>query len=311
MAGTPAIIVGAGPSLEENQEALKAWKDKALILAAGSAIQVVDVEPDLAVAIDPHTPLLRRKFPDVPLCFQGRVHPDSLTRIKGEKFTFPDSHFAFESWLTGQESFNSGWTVGNAAVAMAVHLGCNPIILVGMDYCYRGKQKYATQKPSSLTTPLVATTNAKGEAVETQRDWLMAIQWMETFAAAHPETTFINATANGMAIGKPFSAKPLNEIEPKETGVLAKWASAMNSASSVELPATKLTEWKESLKRCKKQPEGEIAFELLLEPLWQVWAPMFERELMADPQPLPLTEKLKIQRTLFFQQIIEEHLRAL
>jgi hypothetical protein len=312
MSNVPAIIVGAGPSLEKNGEALKAWKDLGLIIASGSAIQVLEVEPDLAAAIDPHTPLLRRKFPDVALCFQGRTHPDSLKRVKGEKFYLPDSHFAFEPWLTKQQVFNCGWTVGNAGVAMAAHLGCNPIILVGMDYCYRGKQKYAGQKTNSLEAPLVAAVDALGEAVETQRDWLMAIRWMEEFAAAHPKISFINATADGMAIGKPFLIKSLEEIEKGAPGVAIKWKAAMLSAPLVELEKANFIEWKESLKRCKKnEADGEIAAELLLEPLWQIWAPMFERELMADPQPLPMAEKLKIQRVLFFQQIIEEHLKAL
>ncbi len=311
MEGVPAIIVGAGPSLEKNGKALKAWKDKGLIIASGSAIQILEAEPDLAVAIDPHTPLLRRKFPDVPLCFQARAHPDSLLRVKGEKFYLPDSHFTFEPWLTKQDNFNSGWTVGTAAVAMAAHLGCNPIILVGMDYCYRGKQKYAGQATSSSGAVLVAAVDAKGEVVETQRDWLMAIRWMEEFAAAHPEISFINATADGMEIGKPFFAKPLEEIEKGSASVIARWNEAMLLSPLVELDKGRLAEWKESLKRCKKEPEGEIASELLLEPLWQIWAPMFERELMGDPEPLPMVEKLKIQRVLFSEQIIEEHLRAL
>lgn len=311
MAGVPAILVGAGPSLEKNGGALKAWKDKGLIIASGSAIQVLETEPDLAVAIDPHIPLLRRKFLDVPLCFQTRVHPDSLTRVKGEKFYLPDSHFPFEPWMTQQENFNSGWTVGTAAVAMAAHLGCNPIILVGMDYCYRGKQKYAGQTKNSSEVPLIAAIDAKGNPVETQRDWLMAIRWMEEFAAAHPDISFINATADGMGIGKPFSAKPLEEIEKGASLVLAKWNEAMLSAPLVELDKARLAKWKESLKRCKKHPEAEIASELLLEPLWQIWAPMFERELMNDPQPLPMAEKLKIQQGLFFEQIIDEYLTIL
>ena len=306
MAGTPAIVVGAGPSLEKNGEALKRWKGKGLLIAAGSAIQVLDVEPDLAAVIDMHTPLLRRKFPDVPLCFQGRAHPDSLTRVKGERFYLPDSHFLFESWLTGQEMFNCGWTVGNAAVAMAAHLGCNPIVLVGMDYCYRGKQKYAHQGASASSIPLVAAKDARGESVQTQLDWLLAIRWMEEFARAHPEISFINATAEGMEIGKPFSTMPLEEVAVN--GSIDRWDAVLRSAPFVTLSQTKLAEWKESLKRCKKRPEGEIAADLLLNPLWNIWAPMFERELMGDPQPLPMEEKLKIQKTLFFKQIIDEHL---
>jgi len=133
----------------------------------------------------------------------------------------------------------------------------------------------------------------------------------DAVAKEHPEISFINATGEGMKIGAPFSTQKFEEIALGSAGVQAKWASAMSQANPIELKKEKLALWKESLKRCKKEAEGEIAFDLLLNPLWQIWAPMFERELMNDSQPLPIEEKLKIQKGLFFQQIIDEHVRAL
>jgi hypothetical protein len=309
MIGTPAIVVGAGPSLQT--QVLKQWKDFGLIIAAGTAIQVLDVEPDLAVAIDPHVPLLRRKFTSVPLCFQGRVHPDSLKRVNGAKFYLPDTHFLFEPWLMGQEIFSSGWTVGNTAVAMAAHLGCDPIILIGMDYCYRNKQKYAGQKGGAAVPSLVKAVDEKGQEVETQADWLFAIRWMEEFAARDPSRQWINATVGGMKVGGPFSSCALDEVHRKTSGVIAKWSAAMKGALPIAMDRSKLAEWKASLKRCKAEPEGEIACELLLEPLWRIWEPLFERELMTDTQPLSMAEKLQIQKHLFFEQVIDEHLGSL
>ncbi len=296
---------------------LEAWQDKALLIAAGSAIKTVGVKPHLAVALDPHEPLERTRHFDVPLCLQGRTHPKTGKSARGEVFYFPDSHYAFESWLTESELLNGGWTVGNAAVAIALQLGCNPIVLVGMDYCYRGKQKYAGARSQTDTSELVTVLDAAGEEVLTQRDWLMAIQWMEETAAMHPEVSFFNATTGGMEIGRPFQSTTLSALTSPVSGVGATWKKVLQTAPPLKIPKERLAMWKESLSRCKREPSwqeplvNEIALDLLLEPLWQIWAPLFERELMADPQPISMAKKLTIQKTLFFNEVIEDHLRAL
>jgi hypothetical protein len=89
----------------------------------------------------------------------------------------------------------------------------------------------------------------------------------------------------------------------------------VKAAVPIALDPNRLEQWRASLKRCHREtltpiPDEEIAQELLLEPLWQIWAPLFERELMADPKPIPLSEKMAIQKLLFFNQVIEEHLRG-
>jgi len=287
--GVPAVICGAGPSLEKNGHLLKEWKGKAFLIAAGSAINAMEVAPDLAVALDPHIPLIRKKHLSTPLCLQSRMHPDSWRGITGEAFYIPDSHFAFDAWLTKAEPLDTGWTSGNAGVAVAEYLGCAPIVLIGMDYCYRGEKKYANQK-STLEAPLVQATDAQGRKVWTQRDWLLAIQWLEM--------------KKGMNVSEGMEIKgwgPLKEF----CGVVSdKWKGPL-----VQIERWK--EWTESLKRCKENPDGEIVQELLLEPLWQIWAPLFERELMEDKHPIPMKEKLTIQKALFFSQVVEEHASVL
>ncbi len=306
MKGVPAVICGAGPSLEQNGSLLAEWKGKALLIAAGSAIHSMQTVPDLAIAFDPHIPAIRKQYFNVPLCMQSRVHPDSLEGVTGELLYFPESHFAFESWIAGEETpFDSGWTAGTAGVAIAEHLGCSPIVLIGMDYCYRGDQKYAEQKNASSESPLIRVKDGAGQDVWTQRDWIMAISWMEQFAAKHPDISCINATAGGMAIPG-FESKP---FAPQEK------IPSLPSGSLMPKIDERLIQWIESLKKCQRTdltelPEGEIAQEILLEPLWQIWAPLFERELMIDAEKLSMPEKMAIQKLLFFNQVIEEHLHV-
>ena len=310
MKGIPAVICGAGPSLEKNGHLLKEWGGKSLLIAAGSAIHVMDVRPDLAIAFDSHTPVLRKRYYDVPLCMQSRMHPDSLRSVTGEALYFPETHYGFESWLTGRESYlNTGWTAGTAGVALAAYLGCTEIILIGMDYCYRGEQKYANQKKNVNASPLVKCKDDAGKDVWTQRDWLMATKWLTEFAAAHPEISCMNATVGGMHIS---GFGPVNRtFQPVD----AKIQKVIESAGFVSLDPDRMAEWTQSMKRCRREEltpiaDNEIALELLLEPLWQIWAPLFERELMADKKPISLSEKMAIQKLLFFNQVIDEHLQA-
>jgi uncharacterized Rossmann fold enzyme len=280
MKGTAAIVCGAGPSLEESGPFLDAWKDKALILATGTAINLIPVRPDLAVALDPHQPLIRKQYHDVPLCMQARLHPESFPpNVKA--LYIPDGHFAFDPWLTESEGlFDTGFTVGTAGVAVASYLGCDPIILVGMDYCYRGKQKYAGGGVSE--NQLIQAKDAQGKVVWTQRDWLLAIRWLEEFAAQGG--TYWNVS-KGMAI--------------RGFGPVEEWSGVKKpfvlDAPEVCLSVERLSAWPEMMR------------ELLFEPIWKLWAPMFERELMIDTAPLSLEEKLAIQKNLFYEQMLSEH----
>jgi hypothetical protein len=61
-------------------------------------------------------------------------------------------------------------------------------------------------------------------------------------------------------------------------------------------------EWQESLQRASAMDrEEEIVSQLLLQPLWRIWKPIFERE---DASEMAL----QIHRMLFLQRILQEHL---
>ncbi|HEV7735985.1 MAG TPA: 6-hydroxymethylpterin diphosphokinase MptE-like protein, partial [Chlamydiales bacterium] len=94
MKGVPAIVIGAGPSLEKNGHLLEAWQDKALLITAGSAIHSVQTRPSLAVMLDPHQSIGKPSYAGVPFCIQGRTHPKTRTCTSGEVLYFADSHFA-------------------------------------------------------------------------------------------------------------------------------------------------------------------------------------------------------------------------
>ncbi len=315
----PALIVGAGPSLEKNRHLLEPLRDKALICAGGHALDRLRFPPHFAAAIDKEEPLQRISFPKVPFCFQARTHAKNFSLIQGESFLVPEGHFSFLNWLTGQEGlFDGGWTVGNFLTALAVQWGCNPIVFVGMDYCYSGKKKYA-QGSSVAIDGLVETKNRFGETVWTQRDWLMAVEWTEKFAEKHPDRQFLNATEGGLEF---LTEARLQDLDWKGISVQEKVEEAMRRAPAQKAPS-RWAEWEQSLKRCALLCEAnvhnltldgfeeEVVFNLLLSPLWQIWKPVFERQLELDLQKMDLAEKVRLNELLFYQQVVQEHLNAL
>ena len=176
----PALIVGAGPSLEKNRTLLPHISEQALILAGGAALNALDFPPHFGASIDAHAPysqFKQQRFSEVPFCFQSRMNAENFSLVHGEALLAPDSHFSYLNWLDGAESpFDGGWTVSNFLTALALLWGCNPIVFVGIDFCYHLDQKYADSVPAKAEKLHFV------ERVWTQRDWLMARQWTQELA---------------------------------------------------------------------------------------------------------------------------------
>lgn len=320
--GIPAIICGGGPSLKKNGKLLD--RDKALIFAGGAALNQLQVEPHFAASIDRGASVQlfkRQNFWQVPFFYQSRMNPQNFSLLHGEKFYVPDGCYPAESWLAGNELFDGGWTVGTFLISLAVLFGCDPIICVGMDLCYEGDQKYAFCEAPSEPNPLVQATDSSGKTVWTQRDWLMAADWMGEMALRRWDRTFINATEGGLHLKDPIQEKPLQEVLDSlsvQTDLAGLIHTETMSLDWMQIPIDRMNAWKKSVKRCLslckkglKSPDKlpwdqEIVYQTFLAPLWQIWGPLFERELEIDAQPLSLEEKLRLNQLLFFRRVLNE-----
>ena len=265
--GFPAVIVGAGSSLEELD--LLPLKGKALIISAGNGLKKSPVEPDLALITDPHIPLDRSRYPNVSLCIQGRVHPETLQSPPKSIFYFPDTSPPLEGWLMGEEILDAGWNGANSAVEVAHLLGCAPIYLAGVDLCY--------EEGAEARAPLV-----EFEGKKTQRDWILAAEWLREKAE---EYKIYQLSQRGISVA-PFTCLPtLDSVLPP-----------IPLGRSIRLRSEKLVEWRDAL-----ESKSALAQKLLLDPLWNLWSPLFERE----------KTNLEIQKKLFWERVVREHLEVL
>ncbi|MBS0622818.1 MAG: DUF115 domain-containing protein [Verrucomicrobia bacterium] len=193
----PAVICGAGPSLHKHD--LSLLRQRGLILAGGTAIEQVGELAHAGAALDPNytqTEMLRKsRHFSLPLFYRGRLHSQVLKMWQGPALYtggaggYPMADY-FDQELLGvpQPIVEEGFNVICYLTSIAVHLGCNPILFVGMDLSYEGK---------------------------TQWKWLSEGQWIDRFAKRHPQISFINCTQGGMGIGTLLN-RPLLEVLPEK-----------------------------------------------------------------------------------------------
>ncbi|MBI3900697.1 MAG: DUF115 domain-containing protein, partial [Chlamydiia bacterium] len=308
---TPAVILGAGPSLKKELDTLFSMQDKALIFSGGSALAALPFEPHFAAHIDlkfPYHEAKRSSFWETPFLFQSRVNPAHFSFIHGEAVLFPETHHNFLNWIDGiDEPFDGGWTVGTFLTQIARFLGCNPIILVGMDLCYVEGKKY-------LHRPNDPFPQGFDEEKMTQHDWIMAREWLETLSLQNPKHRWIDVRGVGAPLAGLFEQIPLASLQMEKREDLRKQVfEKIQGLPFLSSHHARWQEWGHSLLRCQQslsslqgiaEVKEEVAYDLLLAPLWKIFSPLFERETKG-------VGEIELHRFIFFQRVIQEHLHAM
>jgi hypothetical protein len=265
--GVPAIVCGAGPSLAKNGRLLQDIQDRAFVIAGGAAVESLrrlGVTPHFAAHVDPDPahPFLKQMSYDIPLFYQLRTSHEVVVKGTGPKLLMEGSgNFPLETWAQAmlgmsEEPFDSGWTVGCYAMTLAFHLGCNPIILIGMDL---QEEKY---------------------------DWKLAAEWIDQFGARETSRRWINSTEGGIGFNS-FENLPLAAILKTLTtsyptiSTLASQATPLiggpavarqmsDSLSRAESYVTQMLEGGVS-PLLEHDLEQELAEQKILSPIWQIW----------------------------------------
>lgn len=157
--GSSTIVVGAGPSVDRHDH-LRLLKE----IGYGGAIVACDkalvpclkagVTPDIVISVD-GAQAISKFFDDPVIAENGRTkaalnvtaHPDTLAKVPYERYflmTSYDDPFGERSitrlihFMTRKTILSSFGNVGGQAVNLAMFLGANPVVMVGMDYGYPG-----------------------------------------------------------------------------------------------------------------------------------------------------------------------------
>lgn len=145
--GLPAVIVGAGPSLDQEIAVLKANNNKFVVIAADAAVKPLvnaGVRVDFCTSIERGNIYQKPFWTDLDpketqlVCYPV-VHPEVLDLYKGTiRMVYRNySYYAYfeNAWPKG--ILASGGSTSNLALRLAHYMGCSEIILVGIDNAYQ------------------------------------------------------------------------------------------------------------------------------------------------------------------------------
>ncbi len=150
--GVPLIIVGAGPSLEQNIEVLKKAQSKAIIIAVNRtlrSLQGAGIYPDFTIALEPRDVACQFEginLEQIPGIILATTVHHSLYELPAQRFISYYNQTAIDCWMFDAEDQQhqalSLGTVSHSAFSLGLKWGCDPIIFVGQDLSFPGGRYY-------------------------------------------------------------------------------------------------------------------------------------------------------------------------
>ena len=215
LAGRPAVVAAAGPSLDKNLEVLKAGQGKVALISVGTVFKRLVTEgirPDAVVMIEPRDRSAQvageKALDSTILAASSLGHPAHLAQE-----SLATAVFHPEPWIASLvgdwPAVPDGGNVASAGFTLALLWGCEPIILVGQDLAYEEGRRYSKGAKSAENEPeeeeeLTPLPGHGGRTVFASSELISYLSWYEESAAylarARPELRLINATEGGAII---------------------------------------------------------------------------------------------------------------
>jgi len=220
--GRTALVVAAGPSLDQSLPRMRELAAKSVIIAAGAALPCLrrhGIQPHFVVAVD-SDPLIARQLDGSAgeswhLVAPLTVDPELFQLSRGRSFIFTAGlvqgfNLLLRQWSMIPDYLRIGGTVAVTAVDLAVRLGCTSVVMAGLDLSFPDRSSsHATgavfggmpKVPDDLIsvpgnfTPQVFTTRQFAGYINIIADYVRE-QLLDL-----PHLRFINATVGGARLG--------------------------------------------------------------------------------------------------------------
>lgn len=237
----PAIICGAGPSLNKNFKLLESLQDRAFIFAGGSSINALTAKglmPHFGGSVDPNYPQYERMSQhsgfELPIFYKARMRYEAFQSLHGPRVyisgsgVYPITAEIEKELGINHEMIPEGCNVLQMLAELACHMGFNPIIFVGIDMAYSDNCLYADgvvekskvdekslTKGNDLNNNCFLRQDIYGNDVYTLWKWVAESEQAAKFAKRHPAIEFINATEGGLGMGPDIPNLSLEEVAKK------------------------------------------------------------------------------------------------
>lgn len=227
--GRPAIVAGAGPSLNEALPYMKEYADSFVIISTGTALRPLrdaGIRPDLVVAVD-GSHLIAKQFEtecsDLYFACSSLVFNDIPRKFKGV-FSGGLEASPLDRWLETQLEprgmMYAGGTVTCSAMYLAAQMGCKKVLTAGLDLCF--KDDGTTHAAGTMydgnresIERLIEVPGNVRKTVLTTRQFQCYIDLVGTYAESETRTDFFNVNNDGALI------RGMTVIPPEEMALFA------------------------------------------------------------------------------------------
>jgi SAM-dependent methyltransferase len=236
----PAIVVGAGPSLDANLAALHALQDRALVVA-----RHLNDLPDVR---------------GVWFVGEGSLAPSVFPQFAGRTFIYKVSNHDPWPWLAEQgadrEKLQTWGSVLTTAFDLALRAGCDPIVFAGSDLAYTDGLQYCRNTvyepdwspfPTDVeraaefaryleTKPHASHRDINGQEVTTAPHFIQFRDWIVAQAGSVAPRRIINGTGAGILHGGSVENLSLDTLElpafpEKDRALRSRLASAWSAST--------------------------------------------------------------------------------
>ncbi|WP_158233195.1 motility associated factor glycosyltransferase family protein [Sporosarcina sp. P7] len=223
--GKPAIIVAAGPSLNEEFENLRYIKEHGLayIFSVGSAINALieqGIYPDAACTYDPKATnhiviekIKQNEIKNIPLVFGTSVGYETLNDYPGKMLhMITNQDTVSPNYIENSSQIPVVFDAPSIAVVtfqLLSQLGCSPIILAGQNLGYQNNLRYAegieyehiqNELSEDEKIKLFTTKDVHGNDIQTNESFNKMRHQLEGYINQLPAKSVINTTKAGAHI---------------------------------------------------------------------------------------------------------------
>ncbi len=281
----PAIICGAGPSITNHIDELKKVNGEAVIFGSGTGMNVLNyygITPHFGVGLDPTssqgTRIRTNNAYEVPYFYRPRfewksfdLHHGPKIYIQGYPYSNLSSWFDEELGLDLEELPDHGISSTNFSMQIARLMGCNPIILLGIDLAYIDSSRYPPiisahptdsrkQKEEIFNqseVPVYGKTNSGTDTI-TKIEWFEEAKTINSFKRHSPEISLISCSGEGLAVnGVEFMG--FSEAKEKHLTNFYDISNRIHAQAEKSKPCVdkeagfeKMKQWNASLHQCNK-----------------------------------------------------------
>jgi hypothetical protein len=253
--GRPIVLAAAGPSLNRNIEELRPSRDAVVLIAVDTALKpllAAGLAPDCVVALDPSDANARHltgiEVPETTaLVAEASIAPGSFAAFGDRVFIFRVAEHAPWPWLRkmgiDRGKLRAWGSVLTSAFDLALRMGGNPIVCIGTDLAYTGRQLYARgttyeadwiltagpERPVEwvwehvIASRSIEAHDITGAPVPTAKGLVVFRDWLvdESKRAGMPR--LVNATGAGILVGGTFEQRSFVDLglQPPVAGLQA------------------------------------------------------------------------------------------